>query len=70
MGWRYGTDYLDCPDPGRARELTRTHSLMIDDYYGLHTEEQAKDTEPMNCMLRLIEQYDGLRIYRMMNNTL
>lgn len=64
MGWQYGTAYLDAPEPKRVRELTRTHSLMIDDYRDLSKEEQDKDTEPMNCMLRLIEEYDGLRIYR------
>ena len=45
------------------RELTRIHNMMIDDYTALSEKEQAKDTEPMNFMLRLIEQYDGLRIY-------
>lgn len=64
MGWEYGTAYLDAPESKQLRELTRTHSLMIDDYKDLDKEEQDKDTEPMNCMLRLIEAYDGLRIYR------
>ena len=64
MGWAYGTAYLAKPEPGRIRELTRTHSLLLDDYKDLSKEEQDKDTEPMNCMLRLIEEYDGLRIYR------
>lgn len=68
MGWRYGADYLDRPDPRRVRELTRTHDLIIDSYSSLNEAEQAKDTEPMNCMLRLIEQFDGLRIYRMPGN--
>lgn len=64
MGWELGTAYLEGPEPERLRELTRTHDLMIDDYLDLSKEEQDKDTEPMNCMLRLIEEYDGLRIYR------
>lgn len=49
----------------RLRECTRTHKLMIPDYDELDTYEQNKDTAPMNLMLKLIEQYDGLRIYRM-----
>ncbi len=48
----------------KLRELTRTHKLMIEDYNELDAAEQDKDTAPMNCMLQLIEQYDGLRIYR------
>ena len=48
----------------QLRELTRTHCLMIEDYAELDEAEQNKDTEPMNCMLKLIEKYDGLRIYR------
>ena len=53
------------PGAGKQlRELTRTHALMIEDYAELDAAEQAKDTEPMNYMLRLIEEFDGLRIYR------
>ena len=79
MGWTYGEAYLDkdllikCgvleenvkAESKRLREVTRTHCLMIEDYEELAIEEQNKDTEPMNCMLKLIEEYDGLRIYRM-----
>ena len=64
MGWEYGTAYLDKPEPKQLREQARTHCLMIDDYNELRKEAQDKDTEPMNWMLRLIEEYDGLRIYR------
>ena len=49
----------------QLRELTRTHKLMIEDYNELDPAEQAKDTEPMNRMLELISEYDGLRIYRL-----
>ena len=48
----------------KLRESTRTHKLMIPDYYDLDEDEQNKDTAPMNLMLKLIEKYDGLRIYR------
>lgn len=46
------------------RECTRTHSLLIPDYEELEEEEQNKDMQPMNLMLKLIEVYDGVRIYR------
>lgn len=78
MGWCYDTAYTDEERlkaggvsseklkefSKNLRELTRTHALMIEDYEELDKEEQDKDTEPMNCMLHLIGQYDGLRIYR------
>lgn len=78
MGWQYDTAYTDKDmllSKGisqediktvskNLREQTRTHILMIEDYDELDKDEQDKDTAPMNCMLRLIEQYDGLRIYR------
>lgn len=64
MGWTEGSAYTGHADSKRLRELTRTHALMIDDYDELEEEEKNKDTEPMNCMLKLIEKYDGLRIYR------
>ena len=60
------------------REQTRGHMLMIDlkegeeltsqaaevHYEKLDSEEQGKDTDPMNSMLELIKKYDGLRIYQ------
>lgn len=67
MGWNYETTYQKESDKKKQRSLreqTRTHALIIDDYHELAESEQNKDTEPMNCMLRLIEEYDGLRIYR------
>lgn len=78
MGWNYDTAYQDYDKLRKCgiqeedlksfskdlRELTRTHVLMIEDYDDLDDAEQDKDTHPMNCMLKLIEQYDGLRIYR------
>lgn len=64
MGWTLDSAYTSHPNSKQLRELTRTHCLMIEDYHELDKAEQNKDTEPMNCMLRLIEKYDGLRIYR------
>ena len=37
--------------------------LLFVPYQALSQTEQAKDTAPMNDMMRLIENYDGLRIY-------
>jgi len=64
MGWNLDRAYLDRENSKQLRELTRTHCLMIEEYDELDAQEQAKDTEPMNYMLQLIEEFDGLRIYR------
>lgn len=73
MGWTYGT-------PERAqREQVRQHRDMIPGWIGeavpmelaeknyrrLNPDEQAKDTEPMECMLAMLRMFDGLRIYRL-----
>ena len=74
MGWIYGN-----PGDKTEREISRTHTDMIkispDDqeiteemarqhYFEiLKGDDRAKDKEPMKCMLMLIKQYDGLRIY-------
>ena len=64
MGWQLDDAYLNMENNKEVRELTRTHSLMVEEYGELDATEQAKDTEPMNYMLRLLEEFDGLRIYR------
>ena len=64
MGWQLDDAYLNMENNKEVRELTRTHSLMVEEYGELDATDQAKDTEPMNYMLRLIEEFDGLRIYR------
>lgn len=46
-----------------TRELTR-HHIDIVPLEKLSREEILKDTEPMRCMIKLLELYDGLRIYR------
>ncbi len=71
MGWRFGDDY----NSKEEREQRRIHKLMMDEmltkesilkhYEELSTEEQNKDTAPMNSMLKLLRQYEGLRIYRL-----
>ncbi len=75
MGWIYGE-----PSDTTQREKFRLHKDMLKDgeafhcvtaeeaslnYDRLNEEEQAKDTEPMECMLALLKMYDGLRIYRL-----
>lgn len=71
MGWRFGDDY----NSKEEREQRRIHKLMMDEmltkesvlkhYEELPTEEQNKDTAPMNSKLKLLKQYEGLRIYRL-----
>jgi hypothetical protein len=68
MGWQYGTAYEQCPNGSSVnkkliREQTRTHNDLDVDYSKLSLKEQLKDTAPFNDMMRLIEQYDGLRVY-------
>jgi hypothetical protein len=71
MGWKYGEDYSSKAE----REQKRIHKLMLDGeltservrehYDNLAESEKDKDTEPMNSMLKLLKQYDGVRIYRL-----
>ncbi len=65
MGWQFGTAYDKLPREERTavRERTRTHKLLNVPYEDLGKVEQKKDTVPMNDMMRLLENYDGLRIY-------
>lgn len=66
MGWKQGS--------GRS-EQEREHELMLDGelseerikehYEQLSDAEKNKDVAPMNMMLKLIKNYDGLRIYRL-----
>ena len=77
MGWSSGDDYEKLADnPAEAkvlRELFRQHMLaldppvteeqIIDHYNNLSRDDQNKDYEPFNSMLKLIKKFDGLRIY-------
>lgn len=71
MGWKYGTDFIDKSD----RERKRIHNLMIpgenitDEMINMHYDslseaDKYKDTKPMNVMLLLLNEFDGIRIYR------
>ena len=60
MGWVFGTDYQNKLE----RDLRRIHKDLIP-YEDLTKEEKMKDAEPMRLLIRLLDLYDGLRIYRM-----
>lgn len=76
MGWGYGE-----PKDKSERENKRIHKLMMDipddidekafdelivkHYNGLDDSEKDKDTAPMNFMLELIKEFEGLRIYKL-----
>ena len=72
MGWDYGDAHVGAIalDDGTAkndavmRERTRLHHDLVD-YTELEAQERFKDSEPMEQMLKLIREYDGLTIYRM-----
>jgi hypothetical protein len=72
MGWDYGTTHVGAVtlDDGRKkndnvmRERMRLHHDLID-YSKLETKERFKDSDPMEQMVELIREYDGLTIYRM-----
>ena len=71
MGWDYGTNHVGAllladgqrKNDGAMRERTRFHHDLID-YSRLEAEERFKDSDPMEQMLNLIREYDGLTIYR------
>lgn len=68
MGWQYGTAFAQYPNGSLTpkkiiREQTRTHDDLYVPYHALNETEQMKDTAPMNDMMRLIDKFDGLRIY-------
>lgn len=73
MGWIYGIPRREQREqvrqhwdmiPGWAGE-TVPMALAEENYRRLNPEEQAKDTEPMECMLAMLRMFDGLRIYRL-----
>ena len=72
MGWDFGTDHVGkiTLENGKKendsviRERTRLHHDLID-YSMLEAEEHFKDSDPMEQMVELIREYDGLTIYRM-----
>ena len=57
------------------REQLRCHKLAMDGeptaeqirshFFSLREEDQDKDWEPFNSMLKLLKKFDGLRIYRL-----
>jgi len=71
MGWNYGTAHVGAltleggkkKNDNVMRERIRLHHDLIE-YSKLEAEEQFKDSDPMEQMLELIREYDGLTIYR------
>ena len=68
LGWTYGTDYVKTIDGKEVedkalRERTRTHRDIVD-YDELTEHAKSKDKEPLREMLPLLEQMDGIRVYR------
>ena len=71
MGWQFGDTYQSKAE----REQKRIHKCMMDEeltqenilkhYLSLPEDEQDKDFLPMNSMLKLLKQYEGVRIYRL-----
>ena len=51
-------------DKKLIREQTRTHNDLNVKFDMLSKTEQNKDVDPMNDMMKLIEKYDGLRVYQ------
>jgi hypothetical protein len=74
MGWKYGTKFVEAAkslgiDKKIIREQTRTHNDLGVKFNQLSKTEQNKDTDPMNDMMKLIEKYDGLRVYKIPGRT-
>ena len=81
MGWTAGDDYetiiKDAPksEKDNLREQMRMHKLTMNrgadeaairaHYEGLPPREQGKDSLPFNSMLKLLKQYDGVRLYKL-----
>lgn len=60
MGWTYGNDYKDKSE----RERRRVHKDLVE-FDALTNADQLKDAEPMRLLIKLLDLYDGLRLYRM-----
>ncbi len=73
LGWTYGTGYVETKDGKETenrniRELTRVHRDIVE-YYELTEGGKNKDKEPLKEMLPLLEQMDGIRVYKIPNNS-
>ena len=49
----------------RAMDGQFSKEELLAHYEALPEEEKGKDYKPFNSMLKLIKQYDGLRIYQL-----
>lgn len=67
LGWRFGDEHvgrLDGRNDTAMRERTRLHHDLVP-FDDLPDQEVLKDAAPMEKMLELIQEFDGLSIYRM-----
>ena len=68
LGWVFGDGHVGRLEGGRndsiMRERTRVHHDLIP-FEELPDKEKLKDSEPMEKLLTLIRELDGLTIYRM-----
>ena len=67
LGWRFGDEHvgrLDGRNDTAMRERTRLHHDLVP-FDDLPDQEVLKDSAPMEKMLELIQEFDGLSIYRM-----
>ena len=67
LGWRFGDAHVERHDGtinSVMRERTRLHHDLVP-FDDLPDQEVLKDSAPMEKMLELIQEFDGLSIYRM-----
>ena len=67
MGWRFGEAHvrrLKGKNDNVMRERTRLHHDLVP-FEELPDHEAFKDSAPMEKMLDLIQEFEGLSIYRM-----
>lgn len=72
LGWTYGNKYITIEGNKRVedkalRERTRTHCDIVE-YNRLSEADKNKDKEPLKEMLPLLEQMDGIRVYKIPGN--
>lgn len=48
-----------------AMDSDLTHEAILEHYQNLAEDDKGKDWLPFNSLLRLIEVFDGLRIYQL-----
>lgn len=68
MGWQPGNDHTDSNRSGeerqKMRECTRRHDAL-GSYMQLNPENKEKNSDAMKKMLQLLQNYNGLTIYKL-----